>query len=248
MPASSASRSIDSSSSDRVASSRTPRSSSWARRCVRASAGCAVWRGHGPHPIDTCSITPVRSAHDRQRQPRRTPRRSTSSSAPASPDSAPRSSCRRTARPTSSSSRRAPTSAAPGATTPTPAPPATSRASSTRSPSRPTPTGRCRSPRSRRSRPTSAGSPSESGTLDRFALRHHAARTPPGTTTAQRWDVRDLRPAGAHRHLDHPDRRRRRALRAEAARHRRHRRLPGRRSSTPPAGTTTSTSPASGSR
>ena len=122
------------------------------------------WRrtlAHTQHSIDTFSIAPL---------PSRTCRSNTSSSAPASPGCARRSSSRRTARPTSSWSRRAPTSAAPGATTPTRAPPATCRASSTRSRSPPTGTGRGPSPPSRRSRPTSSGSPRESGTLDRFAF------------------------------------------------------------------------------
>ena len=61
---------------------------------VRASAGCVVWLRHGPHSIDTCSITPVPSAA--MELP--TAASSTSSSAPGSPASAPRSSSRRTAR------------------------------------------------------------------------------------------------------------------------------------------------------
>ena len=109
---------------------------------------------------------------------------STSSSGPGSPACVRRSSCRRTASATSSSSRRAPTSAAPGATTPTPAPPATSPASCTRSRSRPTPTGRAPTPPSPRSRPTSRRSPSGAGTLDRFVFDTTVESTPRGTTAA----------------------------------------------------------------
>ena len=148
----------------------------------------------------------------------------TSSSAPASAASAPRSSSRRTARPTSWSSRRAPTSAAPGATTPTPARRATSRASSTRS-------------RSLRYDWPSSYSPQpdiqayikqvadESGTLDRFVFDTPVEDAAWDDET-QRWTVRTN-----ERHLGLPDprRRRRRPLGAQAPRHRGDRHLPGRR-------------------
>ena len=120
------------------------------------------------------------------------PRSPTSSSAPASPGSAWRSSSTRPARPTSSSSRRTPTSAAPGAPTPTPAPPATCPASSTPSPSRPTPTGRGPSRRSPRSTPTCAGWPGSpacstaSPSTPRSRRRRYDEQ-------AQRWRVRTSR-------------------------------------------------------
>ncbi len=87
---------------------------------------------------------------------------------------------RRTASATSSSSRRAPTSAAPGATTPTPAPPATSRASSTPSRS-PASTGPTPTPRSPRSRPTSRRSPT-SPARSTGSSSTPWSRTPHGTT------------------------------------------------------------------
>ena len=130
MPASSASRSIDSSSSERVASSRTPRSRSWLRRSSGASRERVVG-GHGAHSIDTCSITPIPSGHELASTVEHHVDHLIVGAGFAGLCAAIK--LQEDGEPTSSSSRRAPTSAAPGATTPTPARPATSRASSTRS-------------------------------------------------------------------------------------------------------------------
>ena len=145
---------------------------------VRGQPG-ACGRGHAPHSIDTCSITPIPSGHDSgpgRREDRRPPHRGCRLRRARRGDQA--RGGRRDA--TSSCSRRAPTSAARGATTPTPVPPATSPASST--PTRsvsstgPTPT-----PRSRRSRPTSSRSPT-SPARSTGSSSTPSSRTPRGTT------------------------------------------------------------------
>ena len=76
-----------------------------------------------------------------------------------------------------------------------------------------------RTPRSPRSRPTSAGSPSESGVLDRFRLRHRARAARLGRRRPAL--ARAVPTSGERTSPRHPDHRRRRPVRAEAARHRR---------------------------
>ena len=157
-------------------------SARWHRTATRSALGTRSATIPGPVTHRTCADPAVDrqipSAHELGAE-RRPPDRRRRVRRPLRGDQA----RRRTARPTSWSSRRARTSAAPGATTPTPAPPATCPASSTRSRFAPQPrlvplllpaAGDPGLPRARRRASPACSTGSAFGTP--------RSRTPPGTT------------------------------------------------------------------